>query len=260
VSERERVVAVLKEWCKKWSFQLERSERSEKLHWQCRVSLFKKKRLAEVVKAFPFKLGNVAPTCKAVHDGKNFNYVMKADTRVEGPWTDADDSEPPVLTRQLRHFLAQEKRPWQRDLEEILSREDDRSIVCVVDIDGNGGKSIFAEYMEYSDKAYEIPYMNDIQDIMAVVMSVKVKKAYLIDMPRGLKKDKLAGMYGGLETLKNGVAYDKRYAFKKRRFDRPQICVFTNAEPDYSLMSLDRWCVYKLVHGELVPIDAKAAM
>jgi len=43
-------------------------------------------------------------TTKGVHDGANFNYVMKADSRVKGPWIDSEYTDPPVLTRQLVHL------------------------------------------------------------------------------------------------------------------------------------------------------------
>lgn len=243
--ERDMIVKTLKEYCKKWAFQQEKGENGEgKLHWQCRVSLFKKKRIAEFIKMWPLAGTYITPTSSTVHDGKNFNYTMKADTRVDGPWTDAEEEEIPVMTRQLRYFMQQEKRPWQEKLEAMLEEEDDRRIICIVDKEGNAGKSVFAEYLEYHKKAYEMPFFNDMQDIMACVMAIKTQKAYLVDMPRGVRKEKLAGMYAGLEMLKNGVAFDKRYAFKKRRFDRPQVCVFTNEEPRYELLSRDRWMVF----------------
>jgi len=65
-------------------------------------------------------------------------------------------------------------------------------------------------------------------------------------MPRGMKKDKLGEFYSGIEVIKNGVAYDKRYSPKKLRFDRPAIVVFTNELPEFSLMSIDRWNVWEM--------------
>jgi hypothetical protein len=169
---------------------------------------------------------------------------MKADTRVDGPWSNEEVEEMPVMTRQLRVFESQPKRGWQAKLLELMDEEEDRRIICIVDQVGNSGKSIFAEFCEYHKKAYEVPFSNDMQDVMQCVMAVKTHKAYLVDMPRGIRKEKLAGFYAGLEMLKNGVAYDKRYAFKKRRFDRPQVVVFTNEEPKYNLLSADRWMVF----------------
>ena len=65
-------------------------------------------------------------------------------------------------------------------------------------------------------------------------------------MPRGMKKDKLGDFYAGIEVIKNGVAYDKRYTAKKTRFDRPRIFVFTNTLPVFELLSKDRWQVWEV--------------
>jgi hypothetical protein len=65
-------------------------------------------------------------------------------------------------------------------------------------------------------------------------------------MPRGMKKDKLGDFYSGIEVIKNGVAYDKRYTAKKIRFGRPNIFVFTNTLPELSLMSKDRWKIWTI--------------
>jgi hypothetical protein len=90
------------------------------------------------------------------------------------------------------------------------------------------------------------------EDIMQACMGMGPQKAYLVDLPRAVKKDKLAGFFGGLESLKNGVMYDKRYAFKKARIDRPQVVVFTNVLPDFSYMSLDRWEVWEMKTDKMV--------
>ena len=237
----------LTEWCKKWVFQREVSE-SGFNHWQGRVSLIKKTRQCELVK----KTKNVFPgihwsiTSSCTHDGSSFNYVMKADTRADGPWSDEVYQEPPPLTRQLRNFMQHEHFPWQLKVKEMVQELDDRSIKLIVDILGDSGKSIFAEYLEYNNIAYEIPPFRAMEDIMQCVMSSKTHPCYLIDMPRAMKKDKLSEFYAGLEALKNGVCYDKRYKFKKRRMDRPQVVVFTNRDPCWSYMSLDRWEIYDM--------------
>lgn len=241
------IIANLKEWCKKWVFQDEKSDSGYE-HFQGRVSLIKKNRLGELVN----KTKDVFPgihwsiTSNAVHEGQNFNYVMKADTRVAGPWSDKEYEEPPVLTRQLKTFNEQEMRPWQKQVSEMVKELDDRSIKLIVDHEGNSGKSIFSEYLEYHGHAYEIPPFRLMEDIMQCVMGIKTQSCYVIDMPRAMKKDKLSEFYSGLEALKNGVCYDKRYSFKKRRMDRPQVLVFTNVDPCWEYMSRDRWEIWDM--------------
>lgn len=237
------VVAHLQEWCRKWVFQLEKCPTSGTLHLQGRVQLIKKKRLSEWVKQCPFK-AHWTPTCNTVHIGCCFNYVLKADTRVDGPWQDSTWTEPPKVTRQLKTFMDHDLRPWQSQLYDMVQREDDRKITMIYDAVGNSGKSIFSEYLEYKQLAFELPPMRIMEDIMQFCFSFEDQKCYLVDMPRAMKKDKLGEFYAGLECLKNGVVYDKRYSGKKRRMDRPQIVVFTNVLPEWSFMSADRWDVW----------------
>jgi len=230
-----KIISHLKEWCKKFVFQLERSDTGY-VHYQGRVSLIKKRRMSELVNKF-LPGSHLSPTCASVHQTQSFNYVMKADTRLEGPWSDKDiEEERPPLTRQLRHFMSLPLYPWQAQVRDMVQVVDDRSIKLIFDRRGNNGKSILAEFLEYNGLAWEMPPFRCMEDIMQCCMSVKAQRAYLIDMPRGMKKDKLGEFYSGLECLKNGVCYDKRYSFKKRRMDRPQIVVFTNKLPQFELL------------------------
>ena len=255
------VQARLKQVFKQWAFQREKTDDGYD-HWQCRGKLFKPKSQAGCIKQFGELLwfGHWSPTSKDVHSAKAFNYVMKADTRTEGPWTseDPDMEDPPILTRQLRTFYDHVNRtgmyPWQTDLHMLITREDDRSIICIVETGGNNGKSVFVEHLEFKRLAYEIPPMTCMEDIMQCCMGISAKKCYVVDMPRAMKKEKLAGFFSGLEALKNGVMYDKRYSFKKRRIDRPQVVVFTNQVPDTSLLSPDRWEIYSIEEHRLQPL------
>lgn len=232
---------VLEGWCKKWVFQLERGDTGYE-HWQGRVSLIKKRRIGEIVGKWCIG-GHISITSKAGTTA--FNYVMKNDTRIAGPWADTDAERPP-MTRQLTSFMQNELYPWQAKVRDICKEVDDRSINVIVDQVGNIGKSIFAEYLEYMDLATEIPPFRSMEDIMQCAMGMPVAKTYLIDMPRGMKKDKLGEFYSGLEALKNGIMYDKRYAFKKRRINRPNIFVFSNCEPVMNLLSQDRWKLWEV--------------
>lgn len=258
------IVARLKAWCKKWCFQLELGGQTEYKHWQIRVSLASKIRPTNhqllIDKVFPGR-GYWTPTSNGIHpNAKEFSYVMKEITRLEGPWCDTD-VEPPPLTRQLRMFMKHDLRPWQDTVLSWCSQEDDRSIKVIYDTIGNSGKSIFSEFLEYKGLALEIPPMRHMEDIMQCVMGQHIAKAYLIDMPRAMKKDKLGDFYSGLEALKNGIAYDKRYAFKKVRFDRPQVIVFTNTLPDFNMLSADRWEIWEMhLDYALKPWEAKVSL
>lgn len=213
------------------------------------MSLKVKERIYSLVNKFPkFHLSITSSANRT-----NFFYVMKEETRIDGPWKD-DDPEPPYIPRQCR---VKEWRPWQSQLIQILSVWDPRTIHIVYDPRGNIGKSIFITYMGASRCACQIPPINDFKDLMRMVMDMPKLPTYLIDMPRAMNKDKLYQFYSGIETIKSGYAYDDRYSFKYEYFDSPQICVFTNTLPDENLLSKDRWriwCInyetFELIEGE----------
>ena len=244
-------------WCRKWVFQEEKGHETGYEHWQCRVYTIHKYTLAGMKTKLAMGDGPMhaigghwSITSGGVHQNNQFNYVMKEDSRVDGPWRDSDYEDPPLLTRQLQNFHNKIEQtgfyPWQQTLLDIIEVDDDRYINLILDVHGNIGKSIMEEYIEYHQLGFGIPCMRVMEDIMQFCFSFRAQKTYLIDMPRGMKKDKLGDFYAGLECLKNGVVYDKRYTGKKRRFDRPQVVVFTNTLPELSLMSMDRWRIYEM--------------
>lgn len=256
-----QVIGICKLWFKDWVFQKEKGSNTEYLHFQIRGRLFKKKRPNELRKEPTFfQHSHITPTSKNVHSANSFNYVLKEDTRVEGPWRSDEEEEPMPLTRQLKTFMKVIEETgmyeWQKKLYELVQQEDDRTIKVIYDAAGNAGKSIFCEYLMYNKLAFEIPPLRSMEDIMQMSMCIKPQKCYLIDMPRGMKKDKLGEFYSGLECLKNGYMYDKRYSFKMRRIDRPQVVVFTNMLPKMELLSADRWELYRLESGDLVSMDS----
>lgn len=241
----------LEGWCKKFVFQKEKGEETGYMHWQCRVHLIKAKTLATVTREIAPKLhGHWSVTCGKVHENNSFNYVMKEDTKVEGPWTDQDVMEAPKMTDQLKEFLTfvanGQIRSYQQQILERIRNRDFRKIILILDKIGNSGKSIFAEYLEYRGVGLELPPLRAFEDLMQFAFGFKDQKCYIIDMPRALKKDKLSEFYSGLECLKNGVLWDKRYSAKKRRMTRPQIIVFTNTLPCWAFMSVDRWEVWEM--------------
>lgn len=245
---------------KRFAFQREECPTSGTPHWQVRGALFHQEWANVVVGTLIPKFpGNWSLTSATVHkSSKQFNYVMKEQSRLEGPWTDKDvPVEPPKMTKQLDLFINGGEHqgetlepgylPWMKVIEEKISHFDMRHIILVIDDIGNSRKSLFSEYLEYKGLAFEMPPMRVFEDIMQFCFSFKDQPCYIVDMPRAMKKDKLADFYSGIEALKDGKVYDKRYGGKKRRMDRPHIVVFSNTMPKWSFMSLDRWIVYKLL-------------
>lgn len=239
----EQITEFLTGIAKKFCFQKEKGDTGY-IHYQGRLSLIKKRRKMEALKLFKVPPQYFEPTTNPEFVSGDCFYQFKEDTRIEGPWKDTDVVR--VLTHQLSIFNKFSLYPYQEALLKKASEFCMRTIDLVYDPTGNIGKSIFSEYLEYSGIAEEIPPYRLMDDIFAWVALRPIKRCYLIDMPRGMKKDKLGDFYSGVEVIKNGVAYDKRYAAKKVRFDRPRIFVFTNGLPEFSLMSKDRWNVWTI--------------
>lgn len=244
----------LKGIAKSFVFQLEQGDTGYR-HYQGRLRLIKKRRKNQALKLFVTPPNYLMPTVNSEYLNGDAFYMMKKDTRVgDDIYTDKDEVK--ILTKQLALYNSWEERPFQSKIREMANTFDLRKIDLVWDTTGNCGKSMLCEKLEYDGIAEEIPPFRMMDDIFQWVCSRPIKKAYIVDMPRGMKKDRLGDFYSGIEVIKNGVAYDKRYSAKKIRFDRPRIFVFTNTLPNLDLMSKDRWCIWKVnKRYELVKIE-----
>ena len=221
---------LLKPLTKHYVFQLEQGDTGYK-HWQGRLSLVKKRRKGSALKLFGDLPPNYfEPTCNPEYLKGEAFYMTKVDTRLSGPFKDTDEVK--VQTEQMKLFTKWGLLPWQETLIDQTSTFDLRAIDLVYDPSGNAGKSLFSEFMEFSGHAEEVPPMRLMDDIFQWVCCRPIKKIYIVDMPRGMKKDRLGDFYSGIEVIKNGVAYDKRHKARKIRFDRPRIIIFTNELPN----------------------------
>lgn len=233
---------ILKEISKRYTFQKEKGEKTERLHFQGRFSLKIRKREPELAKLLRDKgwdKFNISITCTKNRD--NSFYVMKEESRMEGPFTDENDIFIPKDILKIK-----ELRPWQKTLIDTLNTYDERTIDVIFDEKGNIGKSTLTRFMMLYHDAELLPFCNDYKDIMRMAYDIGPKKTYLIDMPRAISKEKLFQFFSGVETLKSGYCYDDRYCFKRRLFDRPRICIFTNTFPDTTLLSKDMWKIWKI--------------
>lgn len=239
---------LLRPHCKKYTFQLECGE-SGYLHYQGRLSLYKKAGLSSVVKLFGNLGWRLSPTCGNALKGEAF-YCMKEQTRVEngGPWTEKDYIEPRVPSNRLVNSgILDNPYPWQAELKERLEKECDRTVHMVVDPTGNNGKSIFVEWIEYLGLSIEMPGFNSAEDFLQAAMNLPELKVYLVDLPRAMPKKHLNGLFTAVEKLKNGYMCDKRYHFKWKRLKHsPSICLFSNKKPKLKYLSRDRWRIFSI--------------
>lgn len=247
--EVESIKQWLEEIARSWAFQLEFGEENGWLHYQGRFVLKVKTRLSTMINR-NFWDGYVHYGVTSNANRGNMFYVMKEESRIDGPWTDKDIKLPWQLA------LVKDWRPWQQKIVDLLTKKDARSIHLVYEPEGGVGKTTLVNLLGATGKIAQIPFCNDYRDIMRMAMAQYKLGAFFIDLPRALKKDKLRQMYSGIETIKGGYAFDDRYSYKSVYFDSPQIVVFTNELPEKSFLSEDRWKVWTVEESErLVPIS-----
>lgn len=235
------LVKLFKHIAKKWTFQLEKGEDTGYLHYQCRVSLKQKKRDNELRKLLAIPC-YISPTSSANRD--NDFYVSKIETRVDGPWSDSD----PYLPRQIREIKA--LRFWQTQIIDSRLDWDTRTINILYDPVGGHGKTTVKTYIGAKKLGRALPFMNDYRDMLRIVMDTPKVPLYIIDIPRALNKDRLFQFFSGIETLKDGYAYDDRYSFKEEYFDCPTVWVFMNEIPELSYLSADRWKFWRFTEKQ----------
>lgn len=250
---------VLNEWlkghCKKWTYQLEKGEQTGYLHYQGRLSLIKKVSVAGKLKLFDEKkmkaFNYFEPTVTEIKDDEAF-YSMKAQTRVEGPFTNKDPPKP-FVPIQFRGFL-EKLYPFQKD---ILDNKhfNFRTINLIYDGEGNLGKSTVAALGSLHYGYKDIPTLNDFEKIMQIMFSkcneiTRDPGCVFFDMPRALDKSRLCGLYSALEQIKKGLLFDPRYAYKEWWINSPNIWVFSNHYPDSRLLSNDRWKIWTVGHDK----------
>lgn len=236
-----------------YAFQHEVSEEAKYHHWQGRISLIKKtrlKNLVDLMRDTRFKGAHWSATsCNAKSE---LFYVIKKDTRVEGPWTEKDE-KPPYIPRQIRECPT--LRPFQQTVIDTAKIFDPRTVHYVFDKAGNNGKSVLIGHIRAHRLGRVLPPVNDSKDLLRMVENLPTSTFYVFDMPRAMKKDKLSQFYSAIETIKDGYAYDDRYHFKEKIFDSPCIFIFGNHLPDMTLLSKDRWKIWEISPNfKLVPV------
>lgn len=134
-------------------------------------------------------------------------------------------------------------RPWQQELEQTLDAEpDDRKIYFVIDPIGNIGKSWFIKYWFTKHPTLTQIFSIGKRDDLAYAIC-EAKRYFLFDIPRS-QSEYL--QYSVLEKLKDRLIFSPKYASKvKILASNVHVIVFMNEEPDYNMLSADRYEVIR---------------
>lgn len=242
------IKTALNNFCKSWCFQLEKGKEGGYEHFQGRFSLKTKSR-----KANHLNIVNAHFSPTTTLNTNNFDYVMKEDTRLEGPWTDKDEpAYVPIHYRGKMDTL----RPFQKKIiemiQDFLKKYDDRGINLIYCPNGNKGKSTIAHLCRLFMRGIVLPPLNDADRLIYtacnICQSKNIRKSVpiFIDLPRAMNKERLYGLYSAVEVIKQGYLCDTRNKYNDWDIDTPIIFVFTNIEPELNSLSKDRWNIWTI--------------
>jgi len=211
-----------KGFCKKYTFQQEKCPKTEKIHYQCAISLKTKEYFATVKNLVGF-----GAHIEGMRDSfAGFNYCKKEESRIAGPWNE----------KSIFLNIIKKLRPWQADLEKkLLIEPDDRSITWIYDKKGGCGKTQFCKYMAITHGATIIGSCAAKDMFYALPENPKI---VMINLPRTIEE---RVNYGAIESIKDGMCFSSKYESGMKVFNSPHVVIMSNFEPDKETMSDDRW-------------------
>lgn len=262
-------VALIRPLFKQWVFQLEKCPTTDRLHYQGRGSLFKKKRhgeLCTLLNDSPLRGMDVSESSNMSKTKEGF-YCLKYDTRVEGPWDDSKWKDPEYIPRQFRGLMDR-LYPWQRSVLDSADTFDDRHVNLLVNPGGCQGKSTLARLAQLHKGCLRLPPVGDHKQLLESACDIlmardeRQPKLCFIDLPRSLTMDqrKFGPFMIAIEEIKGGVVCDMRNRFKEWWFDSPQVWCFCNHVPNLEHMSSDRWIFWTIDEFKILRRQTKTEM
>jgi len=265
----------MKKVFKKYVFQPETGHKTGFRHFQFRGSLIKKtykgpllKLLCDALKCSLDDCPTVQPTILENHNSKNFDYVLKSDSR-EGDktYTDVDFEheelkQPEYIPRQYRGII-DKLYPYQKKIMESAKDFEVRKINFIYNPLGNVGKSTISALCELYADGIDLPpftnYDKILESMCDICMSRNLRRPspVLFDMPRSIDTKDFSPIFTAIEQIKKGKLSDPRHSYKQWWIDSPQVWVFSNILPDLKkYLSLDRWIIWTIKDNfELVPLS-----
>lgn len=241
------VITFGKTFCDKWVFQLEEGKQQDEQgqgyrHFQCRFKLKERLRLHQIIALMQSNglivhSRAVSPTSKACASKPVWSYVMKEDTRIDGPWSDRD-VDMDRLPERLRLPLMSPY-PWQRSCVELP--RDCRRIHFIVDEQGHSGKTTFGQAWKevHPDDVLYVKF--NPRDMRALEEGIVAKYnagekyrdfVVYVNMPRGaaaaLTESQAQDLMNVLEQVKDGHMVDRRYKYTETTLGNTLVIVVSN--------------------------------
>jgi len=242
-AERIQLISDLQRHASKWVFQLERAPTTGTLHFQGKAHFHIASKVPWTDFSFP-SVDHWSPEVTA-NDSKGWTYVMKADTRVAGPWSDVSEVWTPP------DWVIPTLRSWQEEAILRLHSQNKRQVLIVCDKTGSAGKTSFIRHLKATFKCLWVPAtLRTAQDVVRCVACLMMRQdrtrhhTICIDVPRAMTVRSKMGweeLFTAIESIKDGAACEDRYTFQQVFFEWPRIVVMVNDQPPADLLSADRW-------------------
>lgn len=239
---RELLTEKLKLYCSKWIFQLEDTENN--LHYQIYMRVNEKIRAKSLAVKWNAALPGIEiRPCSTAGKEALSKYCMKKETRVAGPWADK--------AIYMGQDLPTELYRWQSKLRDyLLGPVNDRELICIVDLEGSGGKSKFMKYMYFHHNVPGLTFGKS-SDLINIVYKMPDERAYIFNLTRSQPKDaSLSDIYATAELIKDGYFANTKYDTGIGCMAPPHVVVMTNFFPKRDHLTADRWTVIDLAECE----------
>ena len=138
--------------------------------------------------------------------------------------------------------------PWQQQAIDLMQKPSLREVIWVKGARGNEGKTWFQKYVQSllgRERVVQLDLKNSIGNIMQIL-----RKLPLSTLDTFMFNDARSGLsetrcYDVLENLKDGCSIASKYSSEIIQFKTPNVViVFSNADPDMTQLSKDRWKVF----------------
>ena len=144
-------------------------------------------------------------------------------------------------------------KPWQKIVFDMIDHPSDRTLIWIIGIEGNEGKTFLRKYIKqiYGTSRVLKTELNARKSDVAYMLSqtsLTCEDIFLLNL---LCSDAEVA-YGLFENIKDGYLVSVKYKTKEVKIKIPNVVmVFSNDYPHEKQLSKDRWEVYTIDNDEL---------
>jgi hypothetical protein len=160
----QRMKEICEEFALQWVFQRERGKKANKAHYQGRIILKEGQPKHTMIYCFESRgihqndITFSPESNKSLNQGGLTFYVMKDETREEGPWHDVSFKPPKKRSYDGSDLKVMDTPfPWQQKVIDMVQNiPDDRTVNWIFNDKGCAGKSKLMKYMRWNSERFDM--------------------------------------------------------------------------------------------------------